>query len=114
MDAASERARFRDAVDRLRQSCGYSMEDVSVEFGVTLNMAQRWRSESGRHKPRAGWEAVLAQMAERGAIANRKRADAAKQLADELRSRVTVDMKLHLGSEYESSSCTAVLPFSHV
>jgi transposase-like protein len=33
MDAASERARFRDAVDRLRQSCGYSMEEVAAEFG---------------------------------------------------------------------------------
>ena len=85
MDAASERARFREAVDRLRQSCGYSMEEVAAEFGVTLNMAQRWRSESGRHKPRAGWEALLAEMAERGAAANRERADAAERLAVELR-----------------------------
>jgi transposase-like protein len=84
MDAASERARFRDAVDRLRQSCGYSMEEVAAEFGVTLNMAQRWRSETGRHKPRAGWEAVLAGMAARGAAANRARAEAAEQLAMEL------------------------------
>lgn len=86
MDAASERARFRDAVDRLRQSCGYSMEEVATEFGVTLNMAQRWRSEFGRHRPRAGWEAMLAGMAERGAAANRERVEAAKQLADELRN----------------------------
>lgn len=85
MDAASERARFRDAVDRLRQFCGYSMEEVAAEFGVTLNMAQRWRSESGRHKPRAGWEAVLADMAERGAAANRERADAVERLAAELK-----------------------------
>jgi transcriptional regulator with XRE-family HTH domain len=85
MDAASERARFRDAVDRLRQSCGYSMEEVAAEFGVTLNMAQRWRSETGRHKPRVGWEAVLAGMAERGAAANRERAEAAERLAEELR-----------------------------
>jgi DNA-binding transcriptional regulator YiaG len=87
MDAACERARFRDAVDRLRQSCGYSMEEVAAEFGVTLNMAQRWRSETGRHKPRVGWEAVLATMAERGAAANRDRADAAEQLARQLRFR---------------------------
>jgi transcriptional regulator with XRE-family HTH domain len=86
MDAASERARFRDAVDRLRQSCGYSMEEVATEFGVTLNMAQRWRSETGRHKPRSGWESVLAKMAERGATINRERADAAERLAQELRS----------------------------
>jgi transposase-like protein len=86
MDAASERARFREAVDRLRQSCGYSMEEVAAEFSVTLNMAQRWRSETGRHKPRAGWEAVLAGMAERGAAANRERAEAAERLARELRS----------------------------
>jgi transposase-like protein len=84
MDAASERARFRDAVDRLRQSCGYSMEEVAAEFGVTLNMAQRWRSETGRHKPRAGWEAVLAELAEQGAAANRERAEAAERLASEL------------------------------
>jgi transposase-like protein len=87
MDAASERARFRDAVDRLRQSCGYSMEEVATEFGVTLNMAQRWRSETGRHKPRVGWETVLAEMAERGAAANRERAETAEQLASELRMR---------------------------
>jgi transposase-like protein len=86
MDAASERARFRDAVDRLRQSCGYSMEEVAAEFGVSLNLAQRWRSETGRHKPRAGWEAVLAEMAERGAAANRERADVAERLASDLRS----------------------------
>lgn len=85
MDAASERARFRHAVDRLRQACGYSMEDVATEFGVTLNMAQRWRSETGRHKPRAGWEAVLAGMAERGAASNRERAEAAETLGRELR-----------------------------
>lgn len=85
MDAASERARFRDAVDRLRESCGYSMDEVAQEFGVSLNLAQRWRSESGRHKPRAGWEAVLAAMAKRGAAANRERADAAEQLATNLR-----------------------------
>lgn len=85
MDAASERARFRDAVDRLRQSCGYSMEEIAAEFGVTLNMAQRWRSETGRHKPRAGWEAVLATTAERGAAANRERAEAAERLAEQLR-----------------------------
>jgi transposase-like protein len=84
MDPASERARFRDAVDRLRQSCGYSMEEVAAEFGVTLNMAQRWRSETGRHKPRAGWEVVLAGMAERGAAANRARAEAAEALAHTL------------------------------
>lgn len=84
MDAAAERARFRDAVDRLRDSCGYSMDDVAKEFGVSLNMAQRWRSETGRHKPRPGWEAVLADMAERGAAANRERAEAAERLAREL------------------------------
>ena len=86
MDAASERARFREAVDRLRQACGYSMEEVAAEFGVSLNLAQRWRSETGRHKPRAGWEAVLAEMAERGAVANRERAQAAEELARELRN----------------------------
>ena len=85
MDAAGERARFRGAVDRLRESCGYSMDDVAQEFGVSLNLAQRWRSETGRHKPRAGWEVVLAMMAERGAAANRKRAEAAELLADELK-----------------------------
>jgi transposase-like protein len=86
MDAASERARFRDAVDRLRQSCGYSMDEVAQAFGVSLNLAQRWRSETGRHKPRAGWEAVLAEMAERGAATNREKAEAAEQLAGKLRS----------------------------
>jgi transposase-like protein len=85
MDAASERARFRDAVDRLRESTGVSMDEVAKEFGVSLNLAHRWRAETGRHKPRAGWEAVLAKMAERGAAANRKRADAAERLAQELR-----------------------------
>lgn len=91
MDAASERARFREAVDRLRDSCGYSMDDVAQEFGVSLNLAQRWRSETGRHKPRAGWEAVLAGMAERGAAANRERAEAAEQLASSLRHRSDTD-----------------------
>lgn len=85
MDAVRERARFREAVDRLRESCGYSMDEVAQEFGVSLNLAQRWRSETGRHKPRVGWEVVLAGMAERGAAANRKRAEAAERLADELR-----------------------------
>lgn len=85
MDAASERARFRDAVDRLRQSCGYSMDEVAQEFGVSLNLAHRWRAETGRHKPRPGWEAVLAEMADRGAAANRERADAAERLALALR-----------------------------
>lgn len=61
------------------------MEDVASEFGGTLNMAQRWRSETGRHRPRPGWEAVLAEMAERGAAANRERAEAAERLALELR-----------------------------
>jgi hypothetical protein len=60
------------------------MEDVASEFGVTLNMAQRWRSETGRHKPRPGWETVLAAMAQRGAAANRQRADEADRLADDL------------------------------
>ena len=85
MDAASERARFRGAVDRLRESCGYSMDDVAQEFGVSLNLAQRWRSESGRHRPRNGWEPILAGMAERGAAANRKRAESAERLAEELK-----------------------------
>lgn len=85
MNVASERARFREAVDRLRDSCGYSMDAVAQEFGVSLNLAQRWRSESGRHRPRVGWEAVLAEMAERGAAANRERAEAAERLAEELR-----------------------------
>jgi transposase-like protein len=85
MDAVSERARFREAVDRLRESCGYSMDEVAQEFGVSLNLTQRWRSETGRHKPRAGWEAVLVEMAERGAAANRERAEAAERLAGELR-----------------------------
>jgi transposase-like protein len=85
MDAANERARFREAVDRLRESCGYSMDEVAQEFGVSLNLAQRWRSETGRHKPRPRWEVVLAAMAERGAAANRERAAAAEQLAAELR-----------------------------
>lgn len=85
MDAASERARFRDAVDRLRESTGVSMDEVAQEFGVSLNLAHRWRADSGRHKPRAGWEAVLADMAERGAAANRERADASERLAHELR-----------------------------
>lgn len=84
MDAAGERSRFREAVDRLRDSCGYSMDAVAQEFGVSLNLAQRWRSETGRHRPRAGWEAVVATMAERGAAANRERAEAAEQLAKEL------------------------------
>jgi transposase-like protein len=85
MDAAGERARFREAVDRLRDACGYSMDAVAQEFGVSLNLAQRWRSETGRHRPRPGWEAVLAEMAERGAAANRERANAAVRLATELR-----------------------------
>lgn len=85
MDAVRERARFREAVDRLRESCGYSMDEVAQEFGVSLNLAQRWRSETGRHKPRVGWEVVLAGMAERGAAANRERAEAAERLAAELR-----------------------------
>ena len=84
MDAANERARFRDAVDRLRESTGVSMDEVAKEFGVSLNLAHRWRAESGRHKPRTGWEAVLAGMAERGAAANRERADVAESLAREL------------------------------
>lgn len=86
MDAASERARFRDAVDRLRESTGVSMDEVAKEFSVSLNLAHRWRAETGRHRPRPGWEAVLAGMAERGAAANRVRADAAERLAAELRS----------------------------
>lgn len=85
MDAAGERARFREAVDRLRDTCGYSMDAVAQEFGVSLNLAQRWRSETGRHRPRPGWEAVLAEMAERGAAANRERAEAAERLAVRLR-----------------------------
>jgi transposase-like protein len=87
MDAASERARFREAVDRLREYTGVSMDEVAQEFGVSLNLAHRWRSETGRHRPRPGWEAVLAEMAERGAAANRERAEAAEQLATELRAR---------------------------
>lgn len=86
MDAATERARFRDAVDRLRESTGVSMDEVAQEFGVSLNLAHRWRSETGRHKPRTGWEAVLAGMAERGAAANRVRAEAAERLAQDLRN----------------------------
>jgi transposase-like protein len=89
MDAASERARFRDAVDRLRESTGVSMDEVAREFDVSLNLAHRWRAETGRHKPRAGWEAVLAGMAERGAVANRERADAAEQLASALRRTIS-------------------------
>lgn len=85
MDAASERARFRDAVDRLRESTGVSMDEVAKEFGVSLNLAHRWRAETGRHKPRVGWEAVLAEMAERGAAENREKAEAAEKLAGELR-----------------------------
>jgi hypothetical protein len=29
------------------------MEQVMQEIGVTLDLAQRWRSETGRHKPQA-------------------------------------------------------------
>jgi hypothetical protein len=65
--------------------CAFSMDKVTVEVGVSLNLAHRWRAETGRHKPRSGWEAVLATMAERGAAANRKRAEAAERLATELR-----------------------------
>jgi transposase-like protein len=86
MDAASERARFRDAVDRLRESTGVSMDEVAKKFDVSLNLAHRWRAETGRHKPRAGWEVVLAEMAERGAASNRERAEAAERLAKQLRS----------------------------
>lgn len=89
MDAASERARFRDAVDRLRESTGVSMDEVAKEFGVSLNLAHRWRADSGRHKPRAGWEVVLAGMAERGAAAMRERADAAERLARKLKNDIT-------------------------
>jgi transposase-like protein len=88
MDAASERARFREAVDRLREYTGVSMDEVAQEFGVSLNLAHRWRSETGRHRPRRGWEAVLAEMAERGAAANRERAEAAERLAAELHRSV--------------------------
>ena len=83
-DASVERARFRDAVDRLRLSTGYSMDDVAAAFGVSLNLAQRWRSEVGRHRPRPGWEQTIAEMARAGAAANRARADAADVLAHEL------------------------------
>ena len=83
-DAAVERARFRDAVDRLRLSTGYSMDDVAVAFGVSLNLAQRWRAEGGRHRPRPGWEQTLAEMARAGAAVNREQADAADVLANEL------------------------------
>ncbi|HEU4560335.1 MAG TPA: hypothetical protein VFS20_20970 [Longimicrobium sp.] len=83
-DAAAERARFREAVDRLRLSTGYSMDDVAVAFGVSLNLVQRWRAEGGRHRPRPGWERTLAEMARAGAAANRERADAADALAIEL------------------------------
>jgi hypothetical protein len=61
------------------------MDAVAQEFGVSLNLAQRWRSENGRHRPRLGWEAVLATMAERGAAANRERADEAERLMEDLR-----------------------------
>jgi DNA-binding transcriptional regulator YiaG len=84
MDAATERARFRDAVDRLRQSTGFSMEDVATAFNVSLNLTQRWRAEGGRHRPREGWEPVLAELAARGAAANRERAAAADRLVEEL------------------------------
>jgi transposase-like protein len=83
-DAAAERARFREAVDRLRLSTGYSMDDVAAAFGVSLNLAQRWRAEGGRHRPRPGWEQTIAEMARTGAAANRERADAADKLAGEL------------------------------
>ena len=83
-DASAERARFRRAVDRLRLATGYSMEDVAAAFGVSLNLAQRWRAEGGRHRPRPGWEQTLAEMARAGAAANRERADAADALANEL------------------------------
>lgn len=83
-DAAAERARFREAVDRLRLSTGYSMDDVAAAFGVSLNLAQRWRAEGGRHRPRPRWAQTIAEMARAGAAANRERADAADALADEL------------------------------
>ena len=83
-DAAAERARFREAVDRLRLSTGYSMDDVAAAFGVSLNLAQRWRAEGGRHRPRPGGEQILAKMARAGAVANRERAQAAEALAREL------------------------------
>lgn len=57
---------------------------------MSLNLAQRWRSESGRKKPRTGWEAVLAEMAKRGAAANRERAEAAERLARELGSETSM------------------------
>lgn len=62
---------------------------------MSLNLAHRWRAETGRHKPRSGWEAVLAMMAERGAVVNRERAEAAERLAQELRqaNKIAVGMK---------------------
>jgi hypothetical protein len=60
------------------------MEEVAKAFSVSLNLAHRWRAETGRHRPRAGWEVVLAAMAERGAAANRTRALLAEKLAQEL------------------------------
>lgn len=62
------------------------MDDVAAAFGVSLNLAQRWRAEGGRHRPRPGWEQTLAGMARAGAKANRERADAAEALAKELES----------------------------
>lgn len=62
------------------------MDEVAKEFGVSLNLAHRWRAETGRHKPRAGWEVVLADMAAQGAATNRERAEAAERLALELRT----------------------------
>jgi len=60
------------------------MDDVAAAFGVSLNLAQRWRAEGGRHRPRPGWEQTIAEMAQAGAAANRKQAEDADALALEL------------------------------
>jgi hypothetical protein len=60
------------------------MEEVAEAFGVSLNLAQRWRASGGRHRPRPGWQRTLAELARVGAANNRARAADADALAVEL------------------------------
>lgn len=82
--ASAERAEFRAALVSLRSATGQTVPEVAEAFGVSPDQVQKWQAEKSRHRPRAGWRMVLADLALQGAADLTDRAVQARELAASL------------------------------
>jgi len=84
MGGEEERAAFAAAFKRLRDATGATVADVAGAFGVSSALIWKWMAEEGVHRPRQGWEGVLAKLAYEGGRDRIRSGKAALALAAEL------------------------------